>query len=777
MGPLQSSTQGVLMSNVTTLRTEFKARNIPEELKAFKRWGVWEPKWREKKQGGGKWEKFPVIPTSQPEKWLEFDQAVSRIKEGDGLGFLLSGIEDIVAFDLDKCLDEIGRPEKWASTLIRKIASYTEISPSGRGLRIFAKGGYDADWQTRDGVNLEVYSGKSNRYVTVTGDVWPGSIPWLTELSQEVLDEVEAQYRVSATVHDLPVTDIPELLSDVTLPLLLDSSARKFMETGECDGDRSGAVQWLATGLINAGLSDQETLSVLVANEFAMDTALDHRRQDYDRAMLYLWKHHVLKARAKVEARPVATINDFDILPDLPPFEREKHEHQQRRRDQQAEAMRIGDGISSVPHADNIQLEEALKRFVYVGDGKGVYDRDNPSHFLDLANFKQFYAASIEHRGKTKVGIPGLWAAHPDRVSVMARSFKAGGGLFITDPEGRKAVNTWRDFDRSGIEIDPTHVEIFVEHVEFIFGKEAKRFLDWLAHIEQEPGELPHTAWLSIATNTGLGRNWISSVLARVWAGRVAANFDLLGMFEKGFNGRLAGKILACVDEIKAGGGEAWPHSEKLKSIVTEETREVNPKYGRQFVEHNSVRWLIFSNHLGAIPLEVNDRRWEVVINENPPKDTDHYAKIYGLIKDQKFIDSVAAYLAARDISKFKPGAHAKANESKQHVINTSKSDIDLACEAIVAEWPSEVIFSSDLSHQVFGVTMDRRANIIKSAMSRVGARPYGKQVKAEGKKERPWILRNIDKWIVAEPFEVSEEGMKGRLRTVLEDPDLAGFH
>jgi len=71
---------------------------------------------------------------------------------------------------------------------------------------------------------------------------------------------------------------------------------------------------------------------------------------------------------------------------------------------------------------------------------------------------------------------------------------------------------------------------------------------------------------------------------------------------------------------------------------------------------------------------------------------------------------------------------------------------------------------------------MDRRANVIKSAMSRVGARPYGKQVKAEGKKERPWILRNIDKWIVAEPFEVSEEGMKGRLKTVLEDPDLAGF-
>ena len=442
-------------------------------------------------------------------------------------------------------------------------------------------------------------------------------------------------------------------------------------------------------------------------------------------------------------------------------MERENH---QRRREQINQDMHIGEGVSPPPVADQITLDVALKRFIYVGDGKGVFDRKYPTHFLDLNSHKQFFAASGDPDKKTRGNISAEWARHPERVSVMTRSFKAGAGTFIDDPDGRSAVNSWQGFDRTSCVCLKEHVDAFVGHVEFIFEKDAQRFLDWLAHIEQRPGKLPHTAWLSIATNTGLGRNWISSVLCRIWAGRVAANFDLLGMFERGFNGRLSGKILACVDEIKAGGNEAWPHSEKLKSIVTEETREINPKYGRQFVEHNAVRWLVFSNHLGAIPLEANDRRWEVVINEQPPMSPEYYSQLYALIEDPTFINSIAFYLSSRDISKFNSGAHAKANESKAHVINCSKSDIDLGCEAIVADWKSDIILTSDLNNALFGENQIRQSNVARSVMSRLGARSYGRQVKVEAKRDRAWILRNHEYWLKADPYAVAQEGKRGRV-------------
>jgi hypothetical protein len=440
-----------------------------------------------------------------------------------------------------------------------------------------------------------------------------------------------------------------------------------------------------------------------------------------------------------------------------------ERENQQRRREQINEDMHIGEGISSPPVADQITLEEALQRFIYVGDGKGVYDRKHPNHFLDLNSHKQYYAASGDPDKKSRGNISSEWSRHPKRVSVMTRSFKAGAGTFIDDPDGRSAVNSWQGFDRTPSICRKEDVDAFVGHVEFIFEKDAQRFLDWLAHIEQKPGELPHTAWLSIATNTGLGRNWISSVLCRVWTGRVAANFDLLGMFERGFNGRLSGKILACVDEIKVGSSEAWPHSEKLKSIVTEGTREINPKYGRQFVEHNAVRWLVFSNHLGAIPLEANDRRWEVVINDRPPRSSEYYSRLYALIEVPTFINSIACYLSSRDISKFNSGAHAKANESKAHVINTSKSDIDLALESIISEWPSDVILRSDINMALSRWELELRPNLTKTVMPRLGARPYGRQVKVDKKPDRAWIIRNHVIWLKADPDQVRDEGSRGK--------------
>ncbi|MFM2005296.1 MAG: hypothetical protein RLZZ09_951, partial [Pseudomonadota bacterium] len=393
----------------------------------------------------------------------------------------------------------------------------------------------------------------------------------------------------------------------------------------------------------------------------------------------------------------------------------------------------------------------------------------HPSHFMCLADFKQFYASSRDEScrdqsDKRKKSVTAIWSSHPLRLSVIARSFKAGDGLFIKDPEGRLAVNSWVPFMRCNAAPVQKYIDAFVDHVRLVFLEESERFLDWLAHIEQVPGELPHTGWISIATHTGMGRNWISSVLVRMWSGRVAANFDILRMFSSGFNGRLAGKVLACVDEIKVGGAEAWPHSEKLKSIVTEETREINPKYGRAFVEYNAVRWLIFSNHLSAVPLDANDRRWEIVINENLPCSPEYYADLYGMLREPLFVSSVAHFLKTRDLSLFKPGAHARMTEGKAHVINTSRSDLDLACEEIVNTWGSDIILASDLYAALeYGSAQKPNTNIVRSVMGGAGARAYGRKVKVAGKSDRAWILRNASHWMKAQPFEIAAETLRGR--------------
>jgi len=59
----------------------------------------------------------------------------------DGIGFVVTKNDDVVGIDLDDCVNpKTGEIEEWALEDIKTINSYTEISPSGEGIRSFAKG-------------------------------------------------------------------------------------------------------------------------------------------------------------------------------------------------------------------------------------------------------------------------------------------------------------------------------------------------------------------------------------------------------------------------------------------------------------------------------------------------------------------------------------------------------------------------------------------------------------------------------------------------------------
>ena len=67
-------------------------------------------------------------------------------------------------------------------------------------------------------------------------------------------------------------------------------------------------------------------------------------------------------------------------------------------------------------------------------------------------------------------------------------------------------------------------------------------------------------------------------------------------------NATVAGTWSQCrATGVRSGSGSrGWEHSEKLKGLITEEHRVINPKFGRQSVEYNACRWVLLSNHLSA---------------------------------------------------------------------------------------------------------------------------------------------------------------------------------
>lgn len=144
--------------------------NIPKKLTSLPQWVVWKESPRENGKAG----KIPIDPrTGGPASvinqhtWNSFSQAVevSRIiKNAAGIGFVFTDKDPFVGIDLDDCLDDSGKLLPWAADLVGSIHSYTEVSPSGRGVHIITEGVLPDNRRSK---GIEMYG--SERFFTVTG--------------------------------------------------------------------------------------------------------------------------------------------------------------------------------------------------------------------------------------------------------------------------------------------------------------------------------------------------------------------------------------------------------------------------------------------------------------------------------------------------------------------------------------------------------------------------------------------------------------------------------
>lgn len=146
---------------------------IPRVLRDREAWVVW--KYEPSPSNPDNLTKVPYsvrggnAASDNPSTWATFKEALEYHLDNDwtdGVGVVVSDADDFVGVDLDHCLDaETGTVEPWAQAIVDTIDSYTEITPSGEGLRIFARGSLPAKGRKRG--NFEIY--ENGRYLTVTG--------------------------------------------------------------------------------------------------------------------------------------------------------------------------------------------------------------------------------------------------------------------------------------------------------------------------------------------------------------------------------------------------------------------------------------------------------------------------------------------------------------------------------------------------------------------------------------------------------------------------------
>lgn len=311
---------------------------VPEELQQYRQWVVWKAVPMKKRDGSVKVNKVPHNPktgkpasSNRPGTWGTFDDACEAMLMDSytGIGFVFTANDPFVGIDLDNCFDESGNLRDDARRAVGELQSFTERSPSGKGLHIICKGELPGTGHCDNKAGREMY--QEGRFFTITADVMEGlgtvkaGGAALKALYTDWFGQ-SASNDASHTVGDLEWDPEAPLVSLDDMPigegwkaLVSDGEGLDKFTDSAGGPDRSTALLAVCEEMVSAGVNVESILTVLTDKEhFLASAALDRRGGNPDSAKQWLWKYTV----AKVLADWREVVNLFDDLPLLERKER-----------------------------------------------------------------------------------------------------------------------------------------------------------------------------------------------------------------------------------------------------------------------------------------------------------------------------------------------------------------------------------------------------------------------------------------------------------------------
>ncbi len=192
---------------------EVNRQGVPLMLREKPQWILWKNEDRD-----GKETKLPyqangqMAKSNDPATWTTFDAAFTAFEASgkySGVGFVFADGGDVCGIDLDGCRNlRTGQWADWARKIIEEFDTYTELSPSATGAKMFVVGKsplpngrnkrIDATRVSPKDPGIEVYD--RLRYFAVTGNrlAWCPTEP---QPRQQQLDQYCGQWFAERTLN------------------------------------------------------------------------------------------------------------------------------------------------------------------------------------------------------------------------------------------------------------------------------------------------------------------------------------------------------------------------------------------------------------------------------------------------------------------------------------------------------------------------------------------------------------------------------------------------
>lgn len=588
---------------------------VPLAMRERRQWLVWR---FEEKAGAKKPAKMPYYVSGKRRVGVQgeeadraaltgFEEAKAAIAAGrfTGLGFAFLPGDGLIGIDIDGAIDtDTGEIAERAANIIAACASYTEYSPSRKGVHIIVSG-ESTTFKSND-IGLEVFCGR--QYFTVTGSPFPGTPPEVAPIDPKVLGRLKATVDAAKGRHG---ASSPSAVQASALPI----DARAKMQSALAFVDPTcGYDDWLRIGMaIHAELGD-DALSVWDAwsagsAKYPGRTVLETH-----------WKS--FKPGGGVTGATVFKLaGDRGWRPPRPPKPRLVVDN--------AAESPVPSGESAPPRdegkggrPDDSAGEKREKKPI---------DWDRFNELRD--NFVLIYGTDTLYDCRTRMIVKvnhARLAFGSDYVKMWLGSVKRRMILpeqLVFDPSEKcepPCINLFDGFPMKPKRGDDGPIMDLLRHLcaeetTTEAGEEAvlNWVLRWLALPLQRPGTKMRSA-LVFHGPQGAGKNLFFEIVAALY-GRYAL---VVGQdqLESDFNDWASQKLFLIGDEVVAR-AELFHQKNKLKAFITGETICINTKMLPLRNERNQVNVVFLSNEMVPLALEETDRRYFVVYT--PPRRAD----------------------------------------------------------------------------------------------------------------------------------------------------------
>jgi hypothetical protein len=604
---------------------------------ATARWVRWRLEMR-----GGRLAKVPYCPAGglakadDPKTWDTREAAeagtLTPVNGSDGgIGIVLGDLGDgtsLGGVDLDTCRLPDGTLEPWALKVIQKLNSYTEVSPSLTGEKIFFK------YRTADLPLLRAEMGSSehgkmfkranggadhppaielhlsNRYFAVTGqrlDSTPDEIVTVsTDALLWILQEAGPAFIGSGSKRSAKA-DSGEHQAKADhgeRRAKADHGERQAKAAhGGTDQSRSGKAFAVACRARRENRTFDEMIEALRDNDETAEWLLEKGEPNNGRELRRLWK--------AAGAAVAVTLNDFHAYMPMHSY--------------------IFAPTRALWPAASVN---ALISRVKVGDSE-----IRASTWLDQ-----------NRHVEQMTWAPGL----PEIIE--NRLLYEGGWL---DQAGVRCFNQYRA--PTIIPGDARSADRWLDHVQLLYPDDAEHLLDCFAHRVQRPQEKINHA-IVLGGNPGIGKDTILEPVRHAigpWNFGEESPSRMLGQF----NPALKAVILRISEAHDLGEFDRFKFYDHMKAIIAAppDTLKINEKFIREYLILNVCLIIITTNYrTDGIYLPSDDRRhyvtWSDLSKEDECFAGGYFDRLYAYFADGGN-EAVAAYLAQRDIREFNPKA------------------------------------------------------------------------------------------------------------------------